>query len=68
MMTAAESPDRSFVHKQDGVQPCLTGGGFLKHKWFLPSPPHSFSKEHFKWGCTSLQGGKRIEGVKNIEK
>jgi len=43
------------------------GVGFKKYIWFLPSSPYSFSKEHFR-GCTSLQGGKRIEGMKNIEK
>jgi hypothetical protein len=43
------------------------GVGFKKYIWFLPSPPYSFSKEHFMGVCL-FAGRKANRGSEKYKK
>jgi hypothetical protein len=57
-----------FVRKQDGGASSFMRGWVLKIYMGSFLLPHTFFPKNILEGCTSLQGGKRIEGVKNIKK
>ena len=68
MMTAVGASDRSFVRKQDGGAALFDRGWGFKNIYGSFLLPHTVFPKNTLGGCTSLQEGKRIEGVKNIEK
>jgi hypothetical protein len=56
------------VRKQDGGASSFGWGWVLKNIYGSFLLPHTVFPKNTLGGCTSLQGGKRIEGVKKYRK